>query len=107
MADDFSPIRVGATGSPFAPQFLYGDGTPVNLTGATISMVMFDGYTAKTGAGTWTIDDAANGKAHYTYDAADVAKDADWQLIITITIGGKPVYADVKNLLILPVPVVP
>lgn len=107
MADDFSPIRVGATGSPFAPQFLYGDGTPVNLSGATISMIMFDGYTAKAGAGTWTIDDATNGKAHYTYDTNDVAKDADWQLFITITIAGKPVYADVKNLLILPVPAVP
>jgi hypothetical protein len=105
--DDFSPIKVGATGETFAPQFLHKDGTPVNLSGATISMIMFDGYTAKAGAGTWIIDDAANGKAHYLYDAADVAKDADWQLFIAITIGGKPIYADVKNLLILPVPVVP
>lgn len=106
MADDFSPIRVGDTGAPFAPQFLYGDGTPVNLSGATISMIMFDGYTAKAGAGSWTIDDAVNGKAHYTYDAADVNKDADWQLYITITVGGKPVHADMKKLLILPVPTV-
>lgn len=108
VADDYSPISVGDVGSPFAPQFLRADGTPVSLSGATITMIMFDGaYTVKAAMGTWVIDDAANGKAHYLYDAADVNKDADWQLFIAITIAGKPTHADMKKLLIQPVPQVP
>lgn len=107
VVDDFSPIYKNDTGAPFAPQFVYGDNTPVNLTGATIATVFkaSDG-TAKNGQGTWTIDDAANGKAHYVYHANDVTTPDEWELYITITIGGKPVHADKKTLVILDTPVV-
>lgn len=105
VADDYSPIYVGDIGSPFAPQILYKDGSPVDLTGATISMIMVDteGNT-KTAAGTWTIDVAVKGQAHYVYAASDVNTPGSWTLYITISIGGKTVHADTKQLEILPVP---
>lgn len=104
LADDDSPVFVGDTGAPFAPQFLHKDGTPVNLTGATITMklqqIISIGTVAesvgvvKTAAGTWTIDDAMNGKAHYVYAAGDVDTPGTWNRYITITIGGLPLHAD-------------
>lgn len=114
MADDYSPIYQGDQGTPFAPQFLHADGSPVSLSGATITMKMqlTDAIgpivdvvgTVITCAGTWTIDDATNGKAHYQYQSADVASPGVWNLYITITISGVPVHADTKQLVILPAP---
>jgi hypothetical protein len=105
VTDDYSPLYQGDTEVVFAPVFAHkADGSPFPLTGATISMKMqgTDG-TVKTCAGTWTIDDAANGKAHYAWQAADVNTAGTWQLYITITIGGLPVHGDVKILQILPI----
>ena len=107
IADDFSPIFCGDVGAAFAPQFIHEDGSPVDLTGATISMVMQEtsGIT-KVAAGTWTIDIAANGQAHYSYNAADVDTAGSWTLYIAISISGKPTHADVKQLEIKNVPTV-
>jgi hypothetical protein len=107
MIDDDSPIYVGDTGAPFAPQFVHKDGSPVSLIGATITMKMEDQYNAsnvKICAGPWTIDDASNGKSHYQYQASDVDTVGTWIRFITITIGGLPVHADTKVLQILPAP---
>lgn len=114
MADDFSPIYAGDTGAPFAPQFTNLAGVPINLIGASITMKMqlvsaigpiVDTVgTVIVCAGTWTIDDATNGKAHYGYTSADVASPGVWNMYITITIGGVPVHADTKQLVILPAP---
>jgi hypothetical protein len=105
--DDYSPVYCGDLGSPFAIQFLHKDGTPVNLAYATISMKMENQdspLTVKTCSGTWTIDDAINGKAHYQWQTADVSTVGMWMLYVKITIGGLPVTADPKILEILPVP---
>jgi hypothetical protein len=106
MADDFGPIYVGDTASPLAPQFLHKDGTAHDLSGATITMKMLlmGSTTTKTGAGTWTIDDATNGEAHYTYAAVDVDTPGNWELYIKITNASGPIHADPKILPILPVP---
>jgi hypothetical protein len=105
VIDDFSPIYQGDTEVVFAPIFTYKDGTPVSLSGATLSMKM---QNINTGAvqscsGVWTIDDATNGKAHYQWQTADVATVGIWTLYITITIGGLSVHADTKTLVILPI----
>jgi hypothetical protein len=99
IINDFTPIWVGDTGAPFIPQFSHQDGSPVNLTGATISMKMEDsGGNVKTCSGVWIIDDAANGKAHYSYASTDVNTSGVWTLFIAITIGGKPLHCDEKLL---------
>jgi hypothetical protein len=105
IIDDYSPIYVGDTGNPYAPTFRHKEDSPVDLTGATLALKMQDeGGNVKTCAGTWTIDDAQNGVAHYAWQSADVNSAGIWQLFVTITIGGKPVHADVKTLEIKAVP---
>jgi len=105
VVDDYSPIYVGDTGIPFAPVFQHMDGSTFNLSGATVTMKMQDqDGNLKTCNGTWTVDDAVNGKAHYTWQSADVSTAGVWNLYITITIAGSPVHADMKQLQILSAP---
>lgn len=106
-ADDFSPIYRGDTGAPFNPQFLHKDGSPVDLTGATISMIMddFEGN-VKAAQGVFTITDAIHGQTSYVYDANDVNMAGNWTLYILLTIDGKPFHADKKQLEIEAVPTV-
>jgi hypothetical protein len=98
--DDFSPIRVGNTGATFAPQFLHKDGKPQPLDSVTITMKMKNRGTGtiRDATGTWVIDDAAEGLAHYAYSADDVAVAGLFDLLITLTKNGKPEDADTKTL---------
>ena len=107
ITEDYSPIYIGDTQAIFAPQFFNKNGTPVNLSGCTISMTM-ELYssiastvavgTTKTCSGTWVIDDATNGKAHYPFQSADVNVSGVWNLWVVITNGsGSPVHADDGN----------
>jgi hypothetical protein len=113
VQDDFSPMYVGDTLRPFAPVFAQkqadGTYTAVNIAGATITMKMqgtdsITSGTTKTCNGTWSIDDAANGKAHYAWQTADVNTAGLWALYVTISIGGLPVHGDFKLLQILTAP---
>ena len=112
VADDFSPIYTGDTQVPFAPVFVHKvDNSPFNLTGAAITMKMQnvplppnEASTVQVCSGTWTIDNATTGQAHYTWQSADVSTPGTWLLYVTITIGGLPVHADTKTLVILPAP---
>lgn len=107
VIDDYSPIRVGDTLTPFAPVFAHiVDGSPESLVGATISMKMqltSAPYTIKICSGPWIIDDAANGQVHYQRQAADVDTPGVWNQQIEVSIGGKFAYGDTKELTILPV----
>ncbi len=98
--EDYSPIAPGDTLVPFSPQFLHKDGTPVDLTGCSLTMEMRnqDSGNIRTGTGVWTIDDATNGKAHYHYSAADVETAGFYDLVITITKDGETIHADTKVL---------
>lgn len=99
IIEDYSPIYTGDVAVPFAPVFQHKDGSVVNLVGATINMKMQDqDGNLKICSGTWTIDDAVNGKAHYQWQTADVNTAGNWNLYVTITIGTLPVHADVKPL---------
>lgn len=113
LADSFSPISAGDTGALFNPQFKYDNGDPIDLTGATISMIMQDdeGNPAKNASGVFTKTDAINGLTSYAYADSDVAVSGIWTLYIKITISGHPVHADdgrgfMKKLEIKPVPIV-
>jgi hypothetical protein len=102
--DDYSPVYRGDSGAILSAQFLYKDGTPVNLSGATISMEMQGSNTdivkvcSNTGAAAWTFDDAVNGRAHRRWQASDVDTVDIWRLFITITNSNGPVHADEKLL---------
>ena len=105
VVNDYSPVTVGDTAQPFAPVF-YTDKSstpaPFNLTGLTISMRMTfqnDPTIAHACTGTWTIDDAVNGKAHYQYQAADVATAGMWLMQVEFTNGlGQVLHSDVLPL---------
>lgn len=104
MNEDYTPIYVGDTGVPFAPQFSTKNG-PLNLTGATFTMVMVNvnglpGNRHVCG-NFWTIDNASQGLAHYDWQPTDVSASGSFELQITVTISGKPVHTDVKPLTIL------
>lgn len=107
VVEDFSPIYVGDTQAIFAPQFTHKDGSTMDLTSSTISMTMelFSNIastvavgTTKTCSGTWTIDNAATGQAHYQFQTADVNASGVWNLWVVVTdSGGHPVHADDGN----------
>lgn len=105
IVDDYSPIYINDTGARLAPQFVDADGF-FDLSGATISMKMqnLDTSAVIVCAGTWVIDDTLTGRAHYQYQAADVAVAGIWKLFVTITIGGRPIHADERLLEIKPAP---
>lgn len=107
VTEDYSPIYTNDTQAIFAPQFFHKDGSTVDLTNCTISMTM-ELYsnisstvvigTTKTCAGSWVIDSAANGQAHYQFQSADVNVSGVWNLWVVITdSGGHPVHADDGN----------
>lgn len=102
IVDDFSPIFVGDTGAPFAPVFLYPNtDLPFNLTGYSISMHMVCGATNIHCTGTWTIDNAAQGLAHYQFTSTDVQTPGVWNMYIILTIGGLPMHCSKKTIEIL------
>lgn len=105
--DDFSPITRGDTGSPFIVHFINKyTNTPIDLTGATISMRMQseeDPENVKDCSDDdWHVDDAQNGIAHYDFQDADVDEAGTWNMSIKIIKNGKPLHADVKQLVIEP-----
>ena len=103
--DDFSPVTSGDTGSPFVVQFLHRyTNTPIDLTGATISMRMQNVDTQDVKVcldSAWAVDDAENGIAHYDFQDADLDTAGTYNMSIKITKGSKPVHADVKELVVL------
>lgn len=116
--DDFSPIMQGDTGNPLIGQFLHMDGSPMSLAGATLSMKLqlIEALSPlgvvgiiKDCNGTFTIDDAPNGKWHYQYQATDVDTPGKWHMYPKATISGQSITGDdgrgrPKTLVIQPSP---
>lgn len=102
MADDYLPMYVGDTLNPLSVQFQCADRSAINLTSATLTLVLAAGGTSQVGTGIWTIDDAAAGQAHYDWSDADVAVAGTYQLQVKITIGGKSVHTDPKPWILTP-----
>lgn len=103
VADDYSPLYTGDQLTPLTVQFSNKDGTAINLTGATLALVMESSTgTRQVGSGAWTIDNATAGQAHYSWSSADVAAAGMWMLQVSITIGGQTEHCDPKPLQILP-----
>lgn len=106
-SDDYSPLYLGDTGTPWSTVFVYKNGLPYDLTGATLSLKLesVPRRVVKIGEGTWSIDDATNGRAHYNWNENDVDTVGNWNMYITIlTEAGKIIHPDPKPLTILPAP---
>lgn len=108
--DDYSPIFVGDTGSPFSIYVAHKNGF-MSLIGATITMKLYNAATntIKTCTGPWTVDSNDNGKAYYQFQAGDVDTAGDWEMWININKNGQPLHVDdgagsPKVLTILPLP---
>lgn len=89
--DDYSPIFVGDTGTPFSIQVLQKNGFK-SILGATISMTMQnveDPSIIKVCGPNWTIDSSDNGKASYAYDAGDVDTAGSWKMWVKIALNEK------------------
>jgi hypothetical protein len=106
VIEDYSPIYVGNTLIPFAPQFKHKNGAPFSLSGATLSLKMRNTSSGevKVCNGAWTIQDAANGLAFYKYQAADVNEPGTWELWAAATVSGDTANADPKILVIKEAP---
>lgn len=90
MSADFQ-IGQGDTAPALTAQ-LTQNGTPVNLTGATVEFRMAPhGTKTTTVDGTATLTDATNGKVSYPWKASDTATpgDYDFMFVVTFSDGSK------------------
>src|SRR5260221_10371015 len=82
--EDFSPRYVGDLSRPLSHTFTDHSGVVFSLAGVvaanmTFHMKNINTNVTKTGGGTWVIDDAPNGVAHYPWVAGDVDTAGMWQ----------------------------
>lgn len=85
-----SPWTTGATLPQWAATITDDSGAAVNLTGATLSLIIRNTQTGQetTGAGAWTITNATNGQASYAWAAGDSAVAGVYSLIVKIAFSG-------------------
>lgn len=83
-----TPFEHGATLPVWEVTVQDDTGVAINLTGATISLVIVNTLTGVqlTGAGSWTITNAAAGQATYYWAAADTAVPGSYKLLVSITL---------------------
>jgi hypothetical protein len=92
-----SPWSCGATLPVWQATFTDDSGNALNLTGATLSLIIHNTQTQEdvAGAGTWTITNATSGQATYAWAAADSAEPGIYSLSVRITFsGGGVLYTD-------------
>jgi hypothetical protein len=85
-----SPWYSGATLPQWQVTLVDDAGDPLNLTGATLSLLIYNTETGveTTGAGTWNITNASAGQATYAWSATDSAVPGKYALRIKATYAG-------------------
>ncbi|MBF6588918.1 MAG: hypothetical protein IVW57_00120 [Ktedonobacterales bacterium] len=85
-----SPWQVGQTLPVWTPTWTYDNGSPVNLTGATLSLLIVNVTTGVVlaGAGTFTVVNGSLGQAQYAWATADCAEPGQYVLIAKATFAG-------------------
>jgi hypothetical protein len=101
--EDFSPRYVGDLSRPLSHTFTDHSGVVFSLAGVvaanmTFHMKNINSGTTKTGGGTWTIDDAANGVAHYTWVAGDVDTAGLWLIQAGVPFADGVLHYDVREI---------
>jgi hypothetical protein len=87
---------VGATLPVMALTLTDDTGAAINLTGATLSLIIHNTQTQEdvAGAGTWAITNAAAGQATYTWASGDTATAGSFLLYVKATYSGGVAIAD-------------
>lgn len=85
-----SPWFVGQTLPSWEPTLVDTNNSTVDLTGATMAVLITNTETGAqlTGTGTWTITNPTAGLATYAWAAADVAAAGQYSLQVTATYPG-------------------
>ena len=83
----------GATRPAYDITWLRGDGTPEDLTGATITALIRAHLTTRAATGALTLTDAANGEFRWNLSAADVADSGQLEVQFVATFGSEPTTA--------------
>jgi len=102
--EDFSPRYVGDLSRPLSHTFTDHSGVVFSLAGVNATNMTFhmrsvnDSTVTKTGGGTWTIDDAPNGVAHYTWVAADVNTAGLWLTQAGVPFSDGTLHFDVREI---------
>lgn len=106
----YSPITQGEI-LTFPCTFIQDDGTPLNLTGASLQLIVDPvpgsppQNTRFVGAGSFAVTNAAGGLASYTNAAGDTSNPGYWIMTAVATYpGSQPRYSDPLQLLIRPAP---
>jgi len=100
-----SPFYVGQTGPALRATIQDDSDNPVNLTGATFTLVIENTLTNAnvSGAGTWSILNAPAGVAQYTWNSADTATPGAYNLFIEYVISGVTYITDPTTFLVKPI----
>jgi len=64
------------------------DNTPINLTGATVKVIIAGGYTYTKLERTCVVDSAVAGTCHYILTATDTSIPGDYSIEVNIDYGG-------------------
>lgn len=91
-----SPWPSGATLPVWAVTITDDTGAAVNLTNATITLLIrnVNNTSGVSGAGTWTITNATAGQATYSWAAADSANVGSYMLTVIITFSNGVIKTD-------------
>lgn len=87
------PIIQGSTRPIWSWQILQDDNSSFNLTGSSFAGVLYDRMKAGskiTLTGAFNTTSSTGGQFTYTPVSADVTVPGEWEIEITITIGGQP-----------------
>lgn len=100
--DNFSPRYVGNV-QPLTHFFTDHSGTAFSLAGVNAANIVLklknpSTNTTKTGAGSWTITDAAAGKATYSVATADVNTSGIWEMQVYVPFPTGGQHFDIREI---------
>lgn len=101
-----SPMYVGQTLPNYTRTLTTNSGVVVNLTGAILSMKLVNQMTGQViiCSGTWVIDNASQGLAHYPWQVGDTAVAGVWDAYVVAAYSGSNEDFQPETIVIAPHP---
>jgi len=81
-------IKKNDVGSQLSFTLTDQDNTPINLSGATVKVIIAGGYTYTKLERTCVVDSAVSGTCHYILVVADTSVPGDYSIEVNIDYGG-------------------